>query len=159
MALPAWVPAERAAEIAEPAAQAAFASMETVGLTLPETVASGPCAVRYLKTSVSPGTDPPLILVHGFDISSLEYRRLLPQLEAAGIEAYAPCIPGWGLTETSNLQAVARAMWRRMSAGRAAGSAINPNGMLVAWKQSENNRIISMVAFVRDLNASCVRRR
>jgi len=106
MALPAWVPAERAAEIAEPAAQAAFASMETVELTLPETVASGPCAVRYLKTSVSPGTDPPLILVHGFDISSLEYRRLLPQLEAAGIEAYAPCIPGWGFTETSNLRTV-----------------------------------------------------
>ena len=106
MALPAWVPAERAADIAEPTAQAAFASMETVELTLPEAVASGPCAVRYLKTSVSPGADPPLILVHGFDISSLEYRRLLPQLEAAGIEAYAPCIPGWGFTETSNLRTV-----------------------------------------------------
>jgi pimeloyl-ACP methyl ester carboxylesterase len=27
-------------------------------------------------------------------------------LEAAGLEAYAPCIPGWGFTDTSNMRAV-----------------------------------------------------
>lgn len=45
-------------------------------------------------------------LVHGFDISSLEWRRLLPLLEAAGIEAYAPCVPGWGFSETTAMRGI-----------------------------------------------------
>ena len=128
MALPAWVPAERAAEISEPEARAAFDGMETVELELPDTVATGPCATRYLRTAVSSSDVPPVVLIHGFDISSLEYRRLLPQLEAAGIEAYAPCIAGWGFTETTNLRGVGvevkraqlLAFWEQVLGGRPA---------------------------------------
>ena len=47
-----------------------------------------------------------MLLVHGFDISCLEYRRLLPLLEAEGVEAYAPCVPGWGFTDTANMRSV-----------------------------------------------------
>lgn len=107
MELPSWVPMERADEISEPEAQAAFSTMEAVDLKLPTSLAAGPCTTRYLKTAVDPDpTHPPVLLVHGFDISCLEYRRLLPQLEALGIEAYAPCIAGWGFTETEALHKV-----------------------------------------------------
>ena len=83
----------------------AIASMQTVSLALPEDVATGPVDMTYLSTTIR-SERPPMILVHGFDISSLEYRRLLPLLEEAGIEAYAPCIPGWGFTATTNMKTV-----------------------------------------------------
>ena len=74
MKMPDWVPAARIAEISEPAAQAAFSNMQTAELTLPSAVSTAPVAVRYLKTNVEPSSDlPPMLLVHGFDISSLEY--------------------------------------------------------------------------------------
>ena len=83
MALPSWVLSARTAEISETEAQAAFSGMQTVELTLPTAVPSGPVVTRYLKTAVepSPEEEPPLLLVHGFDISlALEYRRLLRSL-------------------------------------------------------------------------------
>ena len=107
MALPSFVPQADVSAISEEAAVAAFDSMQTVRLELPGEVASGPVEVTYLRTNVPKSDDtPPLLLVHGFDISCLEYRRLLPVLEAAGIEAYAPCIAGWGFTDTANMKTV-----------------------------------------------------
>lgn len=41
----------------------------------------------------------PVILVHGFDSSGLEYRRMGPKLAALGIDAYAVDILGWGYTQ------------------------------------------------------------
>ena len=85
----------------------AMASMQSVSVELGDEVATGPVSISYLKTATtSTGKEPPLVLVHGFDISSLEYRRLLPYLDAAGIEAYAPCIAGWGFTDTTNMKSV-----------------------------------------------------
>lgn len=46
---------------------------------------------------------PPLILLHGFDSSCLEYRRLGPQLAAQGINAYAVDILGWGFTQLEDV--------------------------------------------------------
>lgn len=46
---------------------------------------------------------PPLILIHGFDSSGLEYRRLGPKLAAKGIDAYAVDILGWGFTQLDNV--------------------------------------------------------
>ena len=45
----------------------------------------------------------PLILIHGFDSSSLEYRRLGPRLAAMGIDTYAVDILGWGFTQLENV--------------------------------------------------------
>jgi pimeloyl-ACP methyl ester carboxylesterase len=42
---------------------------------------------------------PPLILIHGFDSSGLEYRRVGPKLAARGIDTYAVDILGWGFTQ------------------------------------------------------------
>ena len=107
MALPDWVPAADTAAIDEAEAQAAFDELLTVSLELPSHIATGPVPTTYLRTSVQPRPDvPPLLLLHGFDISCLEFRRLLPQLEAAGIEAYAPCVAGWGFTDTTHMRSV-----------------------------------------------------
>ena len=106
-ALPSWVSRTAVTSITEPQAQAAFASMQSAELQLPSDIASGPVRTTYLKTGCAPNPDvPPLLLVHGFDISCLEYRRLMPLLEAAGVEAYAPCIAGWGFTDTTNMYSV-----------------------------------------------------
>ena len=75
-------------------------------LELPAEVAAGPVPVTYLSTGIKQSDQPPLLLVHGFDISSLEYRRLMPRLAELGIEAYAPCVAGWGFTDTTNLKTV-----------------------------------------------------
>jgi pimeloyl-ACP methyl ester carboxylesterase len=42
---------------------------------------------------------PPLILLHGFDSSGLEYRRLGPKLAQAGVDTYAVDVLGWGYTQ------------------------------------------------------------
>ena len=112
MVMPEWVPSTALSEVQEKEAVDAFDSMQTVELALPEAVADGPCMTRFLSTGVAPSDTPPLLLIHGFDISSLEYRRLLPRLRDAGIEAYAPCVAGWGFTETSSLKGVGTASKR-----------------------------------------------
>lgn len=51
----------------------------------------------------------PLLLVHGFDSSSLEYRRLGPQLAAMGIDVYAVDLLGWGYTQLENVKSFSAA--------------------------------------------------
>lgn len=51
----------------------------------------------FVRTSAK--TKVPLVLVHGFDSSALEFRRLLSALETQGVEAYAIDLLGWGFTE------------------------------------------------------------
>jgi pimeloyl-ACP methyl ester carboxylesterase len=41
----------------------------------------------------------PVVLVHGFDSSCLEYRRLGSKLSARGIDTYAVDLLGWGYTQ------------------------------------------------------------
>ncbi|CAN1314090.1 Uncharacterized hydrolase YugF [Linum perenne] len=41
----------------------------------------------------------PLVLLHGFDSSCLEWRYTFPQLEAAGLEAWAVDVLGWGFSD------------------------------------------------------------
>lgn len=56
------------------------------------------------KKSSSSSKTLPLLLVHGFDSSSLEYRRLGPQLAARGIDVYAVDLLGWGYTQLENVK-------------------------------------------------------
>ena len=46
----------------------------------------------------------PIFLVHGFDSSCLEYRRLGPLLAAQGIDAYAVDLLGWGFSQLAGVQ-------------------------------------------------------
>ncbi|KAL2612992.1 hypothetical protein R1flu_024684 [Riccia fluitans] len=45
----------------------------------------------------------PLLLLHGFDSSALEWRRLFPLLEAGGVETHAVDILGWGFNTTGDV--------------------------------------------------------
>lgn len=42
---------------------------------------------------------PPVVLVHGFDSSNLEFRRLGSRLAARGLDTYAVDLLGWGYTQ------------------------------------------------------------
>jgi pimeloyl-ACP methyl ester carboxylesterase len=68
---------------------------------------SGSIGVSYIHWPSAKGirkaNTPPLILLHGFDSSCLEYRRLGPQLAAQGIDAYAVDILGWGFTQLDDV--------------------------------------------------------
>ncbi|KAL8532423.1 hypothetical protein ACS0TY_008867 [Phlomoides rotata] len=45
----------------------------------------------------------PLVLLHGFDSSCLEWRYTLPLLEEAGVEAWAVDVLGWGFSDLEKL--------------------------------------------------------
>lgn len=60
---------------------------EPTNTTTPHNLNPGP------HKSQNPTTNP-IVMLHGFDSSSLEFRRLLPKLEAAGAEAYAVDVLG-----------------------------------------------------------------
>ncbi|CAN1152856.1 Uncharacterized hydrolase YugF [Linum perenne] len=66
---------------------------------------SGDCVmsscVKPLSSIQSNAT--PLVLLHGFDSSCLEWRYTFPQLEAAGLEAWAVDVLGWGFSDLEKL--------------------------------------------------------
>jgi pimeloyl-ACP methyl ester carboxylesterase len=67
---------------------------------------SGSVGISYIHWPAATTTRkkaPSLILLHGFDSSGLEYRRLGPQLAERGIDAYAVDILGWGFTQLSDV--------------------------------------------------------
>jgi len=51
----------------------------------------------------------PLVLIHGFDSSCLEYRRLGPKLAALGIDVYAVDLLGWGFTQLQDVESFSAA--------------------------------------------------
>ncbi len=44
------------------------------------------------------GDGPPVVLLHGFDGSCLEFRRLFPLLSSAGANVLAVDLVGWGFS-------------------------------------------------------------
>ncbi|XP_039049313.1 uncharacterized protein LOC120190282 isoform X2 [Hibiscus syriacus] len=65
------------------------------------------CSESYIMSScVQPliQTDPnPVVLLHCFDSSCLEWRRAYPLLEESGLEAWALDVLGWGFSDLGNL--------------------------------------------------------
>ena len=59
--------------------------------------------VHWPATSKTNNNLPPVILLHGFDSSCLEYRRLGSKLAAQGIDTYAVDILGWGYTQLAGI--------------------------------------------------------
>ena len=53
----------------------------------------------YNMLQTSGDSSSPLVFLSSFDASCLEFRMLMPLLEAAGVEAYAVDLVGWGFTE------------------------------------------------------------
>ena len=52
-----------------------------------------------LQSALAGIANTPLVFLSSFDFSCLEFRMLLPLLEAANMEAWAVDIIGWGFTE------------------------------------------------------------
>ena len=106
---------EKLRDVTEPAARDLAAQYEAADLPSSRTA--------YVKTSATSG--PALVLVHGFDSSALEFRRLLPELERRGVRAYAYDVAGWGLTEPTGVDIAAkRAQLREFLAEVVGGDAV-----------------------------------
>ena len=91
------------AGIEEQACIDAASKMKRMAVPVPADVSpNGSVGISYIHwpAETSPLKKmPPLILLHGFDSSGLEYRRLGPKLAAAGVDTYAVDVLGWGFTQ------------------------------------------------------------
>jgi len=92
--------------ITEQACADAAAKMQRIEVPVPTNVAEdGTVGISYIHWKAETKTNTmPLLLVHGFDSSCLEYRRLGPKLAALGIDTYAVDLLGWGYTQLNNVQ-------------------------------------------------------
>lgn len=101
--LPGWLPPEAADITSDPYAVYLLRSqLSRVPVTLPDQDA--PVATAHAVVDGSAAADPAapiVVLLHGFDSSCLEFRRLLPALAAtSGVGCVAAvCIYGWGFTD------------------------------------------------------------
>ena len=91
---PAFMPAE-VADIEEPAAQRMLAAMQRVSLEVP---GLGAVQTAYVGPAAPSPARPAFVLLHGFDSSSLEFRRFHPLLSQVG-DVYAVDLAGWGFTD------------------------------------------------------------
>ncbi|MEM8642864.1 MAG: alpha/beta hydrolase [Cyanobacteria bacterium P01_G01_bin.54] len=82
-----------AGQLTEPESITIAGQIQTLPLSTP--LAPEPIHTTYVH---QPGAQPPFLLVHGFDSSLLEYRRLIPQL-APQHEVWAVDLLGFGFTE------------------------------------------------------------
>jgi len=90
--------------ITEVACAEAASKMRRVAVPVPEYVSqSGTVGISYVHWPAAkvPGSSRalPMLMVHGFDSSCLEYRRLGPKLAALGVDVYAVDLLGWGYTQ------------------------------------------------------------
>jgi len=86
----------------ERAAINAANAVEWRSLALSPDIADGPVEASFIRTCAT-DAKVPIVLLHSFDSSCLEWRRVLPQLDAAGLEAYALDSLGWGFGDTRNV--------------------------------------------------------
>ena len=92
--------------IEEQACVDAAKRMKRIAVPVPSEVSeSGSVGISYIHWPAEnkKRNNVPMILVHGFDSSGLEYRRLGPKLAAQGIDAYAVDILGWGYTQLEDV--------------------------------------------------------
>ncbi|KAL9178717.1 hypothetical protein ACHAXT_003848 [Thalassiosira profunda] len=93
-----------AAGISEDLCADAASKMKRVMVPVSTDVSDTGCVgISYIKwegaASARKEKTLPLLLVHGFDSSALEYRRLGPQLAAQGVDVYCVDLLGWGYTQ------------------------------------------------------------
>ena len=71
----------------------------------------GEVGISYVKWAAEgkKASSVPLFLVHGFDSSCLEYRRLGSQMAARGIDTYAVDLLGWGYTQLEGVSSFSAA--------------------------------------------------
>ena len=93
-------------EIKEQACIDTAARMKQVQVPVSESIsASGTVGVSYVSWPAQgkKALSIPIILLHGFDSSCLEYRRLGERLASRGIDVYAVDLLGWGYSQLDNV--------------------------------------------------------
>ncbi|KAL0447000.1 UNVERIFIED_CONTAM: hypothetical protein Slati_1827900 [Sesamum latifolium] len=96
---PAFLPSE-VEKIKDPFARKLASRIERlpVHLSLAKTCIMSSCVKPKTQLDMSP-----LVLLHGFDSSCLEWRYTLPLLEEAGLETWAIDVLGWGFSDLEKL--------------------------------------------------------
>lgn len=91
--------------IEEAAALAILDKIETVELRLPSEISDEPIPSTFVQyKALKPKKKlPPLVLLHGFDSSCVEFRRLAPVLQEYA-DVYVPDVLGWGFSDTDRVK-------------------------------------------------------
>lgn len=96
---PSCIPREYIDEIEEPAALDVLKKMQLAELMVPSL---GLVKTAYVfeacSHATSPENVPAFVLLHGFDSSMLEFRRLIPKLNRLG-DVYVVDLAGWGFSD------------------------------------------------------------
>jgi len=94
-------------EITEQACADAASLMKRVKVPISSTVSdtetAGISYIHWKAEKTSSSKTLPILLVHGFDSSCLEYRRMGPKLAALGIDTYAVDLLGWGYSQLTGV--------------------------------------------------------
>ena len=93
MSKPAFIP-QQIDEIGDEQALRLASTMQRCRIDVPSI---GPVDTAFTEHG-SRSDRPPIVLLHGFDGSLLEFRRLIPELEAANLHTFAIDLAGWGFT-------------------------------------------------------------
>ena len=94
LSLPAFIP-QQIDEIGDEQALQLASSMRRCRIDVPSI---GATDTAFTEHGSRCPDRPPIVLLHGFDGSLLEFRRLIPELEAAHIHTFAVDLAGWGFT-------------------------------------------------------------
>lgn len=93
-------------EISEPAARTMLDQIDFADVSVPPYISEQPVPTSFVKLgskSKRKAGVPPLVLLHGFDSSCLEFRRLAP-LASEYTDVYVPDILGWGFSDVRNVR-------------------------------------------------------
>jgi pimeloyl-ACP methyl ester carboxylesterase len=99
--------------IQEEAARLMISKLRRAQVRVPGFISDSPVPSSFAKLEAAGGSDnklPPIVMLHGFDSSCLEFRRLAPLLASmqggAGgrRDVYALDVLGWGFSDSSNVQ-------------------------------------------------------
>eukprot|EP00903_Cladosiphon_okamuranus_P010652 g10072.t2 len=110
--------------------------MQRAPITVPDSVADGAIGTNFVRTNPKAGSkggerEDPILMLHGFDSSLLEFRRLMPKLGQLGAEVFAVDVLGWGFTQLSGVSSF--------------GAEAKRTHLLEFWKQTMGGRPMVLV--------------
>ena len=123
------IPDKAISEIEEPAAQFIIENIQSADVVVPESISLSPISTTYIKLAAAASTQrkptktaifdfdffsnakakkattkkAPILLLHGFDSSCLEFRRIAPLLAEGDRDVYVLDILGWGFSDTQDI--------------------------------------------------------
>ena len=89
--------------IKEPLAKSLLSKVELIDVKVSTDISpQASVSTTFAKfTKALTKSSPPIVMLHGFDSSCLEFRRIAPLLSEKGFDVYVPDILGWGFNPPS----------------------------------------------------------